>query len=257
VVKAGDSKGEHLIGKKVSFYMFFMPNSWSNYAIVNLSSLMEVPSHLSPEQGACAYLNPLTVLGLVDEVKKGNHKAVVITTASACSKMLFKLFKEDDIKTIAIVRRSDQERICLDNGATIVLNSTDSNFEDNLKRSTIEYNATCCIDCIMGYFLEKILRNMPYQSEIIFYGDLAGGNVTLQTNLWLTSGITIRSYVYFYWFIKLSDERKQEMFAKIISNLDCIFKTDVQANYKLEELNEAYNFYLVNMSAGKVIINIE
>jgi len=111
-------------------------------------------------------------MGLYDTVKKGGHKAVVITTASACSRMLFRLFKTDGIKTIAVVRKDDQKQLCLDNGATYALNLTDGDFEANLKKLASENGATCCIECIIGDVFDKIVRNLPMRSEVIFYGKL-------------------------------------------------------------------------------------
>ena len=235
-----------------------MPNVWAEYGIVGLHELMENNLDITPEQGATTYLNAVTTLGLVDNVKKGNHKAVIITTAGVCSRMLLRLFKEEGIKTISVVRKDEQKKVCLDNGATYALNSTDADFEDQLKKLAAEINATACIECVMGDLLGKIMRNMPRRSEIIWYGKLSDNDPNIKINAmdWLMNETTIRGYAFSFWILSLSEEERQKVFENIKKRLNDVFKTEISKTFKLEEANEAYDYYLKNMTQGKVIIKI-
>lgn len=258
VIKAGDPSSEHLIGKNVAWYNFANPSSWAEYTILPSWALMETPSDITKEQGACIYLNPLTCLGLVDNVKKGGHKAVVITTASSCSKILFRLFKAEGISTIAIVRKDEQKQLCLDNEASYALNSTDSDFEKNLAELATKIGATACIECVLGDLLTKLIKALPNRSLFLIYGkmDETSPKIELDFLSFLVKEHTIKSYVWVYWLFGLTPEEKEAVFKKIKNGVKDIFKTDVLKSFKLEEFNEAHEYYLANMSKGKVIIEM-
>jgi len=256
VVKAGSPAGEKFIGKKVAFWSM-NSKTWAEYSVVGLNEFMEVDKDLPPEKGACAYLNPVTSIGLIDTVKSGNHKGVIITTASTCSKIMFKLCKEEGIKTIAVVRKDEQKKICLDHGADVALNSTDNDFEEQLKKYATEFHATALIECILGEITGKIMRNMPPQSVTIIYGNLSLTktlNIDIMDLMW--NQRMIRTQMFFSWLSSQSEEKREQVFKKIRASLDSTCKTDIAKVFKLDEVNEAYDYYLKNMSSGKVVIKI-
>jgi len=69
-----------------------------------------------------------------DEVKKGEHKAVLHNTgASALEKMPIRELKEIGVKSINLMKRDECIQELKDIGADYVLNIKDKDFEANLK----------------------------------------------------------------------------------------------------------------------------
>jgi len=61
---------------------------------------------VSVSSAASGIVNPLTVLGIIDTVKKtGNNGLIHTAAASALGRMIVKLAKKENINLINIVRR--------------------------------------------------------------------------------------------------------------------------------------------------------
>ena len=53
-----------------------------------------------------SFVNPLTALAMLDKTKAGKHKAIIFTAAaSSLGRMLNRLFIEEEIPIINVVRR--------------------------------------------------------------------------------------------------------------------------------------------------------
>jgi len=128
--------GWRLNGKRVS--VIANPDSigaWAEYHVFDAKSCIPLDDKLSFEQGACAFVNPLTVCAFIELLKDGKHKACVSSAAaSQLGRMLIKNCKDEGIKTINLVRREEQKKELLDLGADYVINTSDKDFEDQLKK---------------------------------------------------------------------------------------------------------------------------
>lgn len=71
-----------------------------------------------------SFVNPLTVIVMLNKVKAANVKAVVHTAAaSSLGRMMNRLFASEGISVINVVRRDEQVELLKKEGAKIVLNS--------------------------------------------------------------------------------------------------------------------------------------
>ena len=81
VVAAGESEAaQALLGKRVTglggeFY--------SEYRMLNVGQVMELPDGISAEQGASCYVNPLTALSFVETMRNMGHESLVHTAAAS------------------------------------------------------------------------------------------------------------------------------------------------------------------------------
>ena len=106
--------------------------SWTEYIIVSATSLVAVPDNVPDESAAQAIVNPVTVLGMLDDIlsELGNEesgKDVYVLQAAAGStlgKQLIQVAKHRGIKTINLVRRAEQIEELKALGADEVLCST-------------------------------------------------------------------------------------------------------------------------------------
>ena len=120
------------------------------------------------------FVNPLTAIGLLDRAKTYKAQAVVQTAAcSQLGRMIVRLFQEEKIPLINIVRKEDQEQILRDMGAEYVLNSSKPEFWDELGDLTKKLKATVCFEAIAGSTTGKIMQRLPFNSKCILYGCLS------------------------------------------------------------------------------------
>ena len=149
VVAAGESEAaQALLGKRVTglggeFY--------SEYRMLNVGQVMELPEGATPEQGASCYVNPLTALSFVETMREMGHESLVHTAAASnLGQMLNKICIKDGVPLVNIVRKEEQAEILRDIGAKHIVNSTSPTFMEDLIAALMETGATLGFDAIGG-----------------------------------------------------------------------------------------------------------
>jgi NADPH2:quinone reductase len=257
VTSTGSQETTNLVGKKVSFWSL-SARSWAEYTTVPISDIMVMKDDTKLEEGTFAYLNPITCFGLLSLVKKMNHKGAIVSAAvSQCGRILTRLCKEEGINVINIIRNNSQKQICLDNGADVVLNSTDENFYEQVKVESEKLGATIFLDCIGGKFATNVLAGMPFGSELYIYGFL-GGESTLPIDALNFFGGNKKIGCFFIdsYTKSISKEECEKLHKKVLETLTKESKTTISDISSLDKINEAVAFYLSNSSKGKILIKV-
>ena len=149
VVAAGESEAaQALLGKRVTglggeFY--------SEYRMLNVGQVMELPDGITAEQGASCYVNPLTALSFVETMRNMGHESLVHTAAASnLGQMLNKICLKDGVPLVNIVRKEEQAEILRGIGAKHIVNSTSPTFMEDLIAALMETGATLGFDAIGG-----------------------------------------------------------------------------------------------------------
>lgn len=146
VIAAGD-QAQGLIGQRVAC----VPgNAYSQYCIADASMCLPL-GDISSEEGASAFVNPMTALGFVETARMENHKAIIhLAAASNLGQMLVKICLEDNLPLVNIVRRAEHVELLKGLGAEHVVNSSADDFMDQLRSAIDATNAYCGFDPIGG-----------------------------------------------------------------------------------------------------------
>ena len=207
VVAAGSSAAAGaLLGKTVAVAGGAM---YTQYRCLDTSLCLELPEGTRAVDGASWFVNPMTVLGMVETMRMENHQALVHTAAASnLGQMLNRLCIEDQIPLVNIVRRDEQEQLLRSAGATYVCNSTSPAFMDELTAALQATGATLAFDAIGGGKLaSQILTCMEaaasagagsysrygsdVHKQVYIYGSLDRGPTELTRNYgmaWGTGG---------------------------------------------------------------------
>ena len=160
VVAAGESAAaQALLGKVVAAAGAGM---YSQYRPVNVALCLELPAGATAIQGAASFVNPMTVLGMVETMRMENHSALVHTAAASnLGQMLNRLCIEQQVPLVNIVRKPDQEAMLRAAGAVHVCNSTSAGFMAELTGALEATGATLAFDAIgSGRLASQILTGM-------------------------------------------------------------------------------------------------
>ena len=96
--------------------------TFAEYCVVGTKGVIPIPDNLTFNQAACTFVNPFTVIAMLDVVKDADVKAVVHTAAaSALGRMMVRYFKDNGVKVINVVRRPEQIEILKKEGAEFIL----------------------------------------------------------------------------------------------------------------------------------------
>lgn len=147
VIAAG-AKAEHLLGKTVAVVG---GPTFAQYVTVRAHDALVLPEGATAVDGASAFVNPMTALGMVETMRREGHTALVHTAAASnLGQMLNKICLADGIGLVNIVRSAEQAALLRDIGAKHVIDSTSESFEADLADAIAATGATLAFDAIGG-----------------------------------------------------------------------------------------------------------
>ena len=256
VSSGGGILGWSLVGKRVAFTAERGGGTWAEFITVPAKVCVKLPQDIPFTLGCCMFCNPFTVMLFADKIREGKHQAIIQTAAcSAIGKMLIRYCMQENVTTINIVRRPEQVEALRALGAIHILDSSEENFQEELKKLSVNLNATAAFDCVSGEMTGILVNNMCENSVVYVYGSLSNQPVQginpaaiIFSNkrvegLWLSKWIKGKNLLSLW---NLSN--------KVVGMLSTSLRTDVSREFRIEEIVEALAFYKKNMSAGKVIL---
>ena len=149
VVEAGSSDAaQALLGKTVAVIAREM---YAQYRLVKVGQCLELREGTTPEQGASCFVNPLTVLGMVETMRLEGHTALVHTAAASnLGQMLQKVCNNEGIELVNVVRRPEHVELLRGIGARYICDTSLDSFEDDLIEALTETGATLAFDATGG-----------------------------------------------------------------------------------------------------------
>jgi NADPH:quinone reductase-like Zn-dependent oxidoreductase len=149
VVAAGpDPESTSLIGRVVAVAGGSM---YSQYRLAAGAECLLLPEGSTARDGASSFVNPMTVLGMIETMRAEHHGALVHTAAASnLGQMLQRVCLEDDIPLVNVVRSAAQAEILHEIGAAHVCDSSQQDFLASLTAAVGATSATLGFDAIGG-----------------------------------------------------------------------------------------------------------
>jgi NADPH:quinone reductase-like Zn-dependent oxidoreductase len=248
--------GWYLVGKRVSFTN--MEGAWAEYAIAPVNQCLVIEEGTTTHQGAYALVNPAMCLTLFESIKEKGHKAVVQTAAcSALGKMINRYFSVNGIPVINIVRRKEQKEIIQKecDPKSIVLVSSDEDFETDLEKVIDQVHADCMIESVGGGLLTKVFRSLPDGSTAYLIGVLDDEkikDIRIQDLIFGKKEIT--TFNPGMYFDKASIFAKMRLFYILKKNFTTTLRAKVVQEFEFSKFKEALEYARKHASEGKVVL---
>jgi NADPH2:quinone reductase len=149
VIEAGESEAaQALLGQTVAILGGAM---YAQYRCLRADQCLRLPAGTTPAEGAAAFVNPLTALGMVETMRREGHKALVHTAAaSSLGQMLQRLCDEETIALVNIVRKPEQAELLRSQGAKYVCDTGAPSFLSDLTEALVATGATLGFDATGG-----------------------------------------------------------------------------------------------------------
>jgi NADPH2:quinone reductase len=237
VVRAGSSPAaQALVGRTVALLGGAM---YAQYRCINVEQCLLLPAGTTPADGASAFINPLTALGMVETMRREGHTALVHTAAASnLGQMLNRLCRQDEIGLVNIVRKQEQEDMLRALGATHVCNVNSPTFMPDLVAALAATGATLAFDATGGGTLagqiltgmEAALNNTArvysrygstIHKQVYIYGRLDSGPTELTGNFGMAWGVG--GWLVFPYLQKIGPAAAQEMRKRVAAELKTTF----------------------------------
>jgi NADPH:quinone reductase len=229
--------------------------TWAEYLVTSAKFCVPLSKQVATEQGAMLLVNPLTAWALVEEAKRGGHRAIVQTAAaSSLGRMISRLAQSSSLPVINVVRRSEQMEILRNSGSQYVLNSSDLEFDRTLHDRCHQLQATIAFDAVAGEMSARILRAQPNGSRLIVYGALSLEAAQVDPASLIFDGKRVEGFWLSAWLRNMSLLRQLRVTARIQARLKDDLRSEVQQKVALEQTAEAVQRYANHMTAGKILI---
>jgi len=149
VVKAGSSElAQSLLGTTVAMAGGEM---YADYRCVKAHMAMPMPEGVTPREAASSFVNPMTVLGMVETMRDEGFTALIHTAAASnLGQMLNRLCLSEGIELVNIVRKPEQEVILRELGAKYIVNSESDSFIEDLSAAIEATGAYLAFDATGG-----------------------------------------------------------------------------------------------------------
>jgi NADPH:quinone reductase-like Zn-dependent oxidoreductase len=258
VVETGDDPlAKALIGKRVSCFSQGQENgTWAEYFMTAHWNCLPVNDRLDDDQAAGFCINPFTAYALFTIALEKKTGAIIQNGSSGQIGIFLRtLARKAKIPMINLVRKEEHINELREEGERFIINLGDPEFEISLQKSALELHATIAFDAVGGDGSGIILNAMPPGSEIIIYGGLSGKPVGMINPLEIIfKAKKIRGFNLGDWkkevgteyFQMVSDELEELLINRILS-------TRIQGFFSLEEVQQALEQYIRNMSSGKIL----
>jgi NADPH2:quinone reductase len=166
------------VGTKVGFVgLKDKQGAYSEYVVASaMEAVYSMPDDLPVEDAASFFVNPYTVVGILDTAKEQGAKAMIHTAAaSQLGQMLVKLAPKEGMEIINVVRREEQAELLKSIGAKhVVVTGSGDAWKEELKAKVEELGATVAFDAIAGKSAGDLLDVLPKKGTVNVYGGLAG-----------------------------------------------------------------------------------
>jgi NADPH:quinone reductase-like Zn-dependent oxidoreductase len=237
VVAAGSSDAAHaLLNKTVAVAGGAM---YTQYRRVKASACAELPEGTSAVEGASSFVNPMTVLGMLETMRMEGHTAIVHTAAASnLGQMLNRVCIDEGIPLVNVVRRPEQQDLLRDAGARYVCSTASDTFTADLTEAISATSATLAFDAVGGGRLAgqilaameaAAVAKMPAYSrygsdthkQVYIYGSLDRGPTELHRSFGMSWGVG--GWLLTPLLAKVGPATVEAMRRKVTSNLKTLF----------------------------------
>lgn len=257
VVAAGSGlMGRFHMGKPVAL-VGEKQGLWAEYAVVPSGRVLPLPADLPLGVGASSFVNPLTAMALVGEVRRAHQWSAISTAAGgALGAMIRRRAKEKGVKIINIVRRDAQVEALKAEGARYVLNEAAPNFDAELAALCKELRCKMAFDAVGGPLTFRLGQALRGGGKILVYGALSGAPAGIHPGAMIFKGLTVKGFWLSKWLSAKSAPQVLLMMREVTKGLQAGFaQTDIARHVPLELAAKAPAEYEARMSAGKILIS--
>lgn len=258
VVAAGEGMIErYFLGKRVAcLKMEEGDGMWAEYALASaVGGVLPLKASVGMEQGAMSAINPLTASAFLEIAKQGGHRTFALApAASSLGQMVNRLARRQDVQVINIVRREEQAALLRGQGATIVLNSSDGDFAEQLRDVCLGHDCHLAFDAVAGPLTHQLLDAMPHHSKVTVFGGLSKQPAHAGIEHLVFEGKSIDGFWLGPWLLRKNPLGILQTWRRAQALMSTALESTIREQVPLEDAPRAVQAYMEQMTGGKFLL---
>jgi NADPH2:quinone reductase len=256
VVAAGPGLLPRLwLGRRVSVGADMGDGAWAEYILAPAARCLPLIKSVSLEQGAMQLVNPWTAWVLMDQARRGGHRAIAhAPAASALGQMMARLERRFGLTIVHIVRREAQAELLRGLGAQHILNSSDPDFGAQLRERMRRLGVRLAYDAVAGEMTGHLLDALPRHGRVVVYGAITVEPSSLNAGNFIFRDQRVEGFWLASWVAKRNPLQLLRLSLSVQRLLGGELQSTVQARVTLAQAPAAIEQYAANMTRGKVLI---
>ncbi len=249
--------GRYFLGKRVACLNQGKGSGmWADYVVTSAKGgALPLAKSVSLEQGAMSIINPLTATAFLEIAKKGGHKTIVLTAAaSSLGQMVNRLSRSEGLKVINVVRREAQVDLLKGQGATVVLNSSEADFNQQLHDACHRADAHLAFDAVAGPMTCQLLDALPEHSKVTVYSCLSRKAPQVGHDHIIFEDKAVNGFWLGPWISNLNLLQILLLWRRAQKLVATELKSEIRAQYPFQDAKKAVQEYLGQMTGGKILL---
>ncbi|GMH36513.1 hypothetical protein BSKO_04381 [Bryopsis sp. KO-2023] len=231
--------------------------SWQQYVVLPESHVIPVDDNVSDESASQFVVNPLTALGMLEDLNVPDGEYLLSTAAgSVLGRQLIALAKHLDVKTINVVRRRELVKELADLGGDEVVCSATENITERVREITGGRMAYAAVDAVAGNMTGKVVSSVRNNGTVYLYGWLSGFQLEgINAADLMFRGVTVTGWYLPSWLERLGETEVVRRAVAIMKLMDNNVLVPYSGKkFPLERVQEAIRASRQAARGGKVLL---
>ena len=239
-----------------------LPNAgaWQQYVVVDAARCVPVPDGVEDKAAAQLFVNPLTVIGMLDEVER--HTAVkdnpwIVQTAanSTLGRMLIQAAKGRGLRTINVVRsaatRDELKKLGADE---VIVLAEEKDVPKRVHHITGGKGAIAALDAVGGEVGTAVVASLAPKGLFLGYGLQSGQPTQVNNSDLIFKEITVRGF----WVAKWIAHQQASVFQDVFKMMEQKhMHPQVEKEYTLDQYEEAFRAQFKPDRRGKILFHLD
>ena len=233
--------------------------NWAEQVAVPVRQLVPVPDDLADEQVATFFVNPATVLAMVNRILRVPAGSWLLQTAaaSALGRMIVKLGRHQGFRTINLVRSPDSVEMLKRLGADAVIVTSTEPVRARIDELTLGKKAACALDCVGGEMGRHAVEALAPGGRLLVYGTLSGDPIALDPRVLMTGRKSIEGFWLSDWIGTQRPLAMLGLFREITRLLRAgVLTSAIDATYAIDAFGSAIEHANRPGRTGKVLLRM-
>jgi NADPH:quinone reductase-like Zn-dependent oxidoreductase len=248
--------GRLRLGKRVAV-LNGQSGNWQEQVVVPARQVVPVPSALPDEQAAVFFVNPASAVVMTRYVLQVPAGAWLLQTAagSALGRMVIRLGRHYQFRTINVVRRRDQAEELRKAGGDVVICTNDESMEERVRAVTAGAGVSYVLDAVGGATGSEALKTLAPEGRMLVYGTLSGEPYGLDPRFLMVGHKTVEGFWLSEWMRQQGVLTLLGLFRRIRRLFgEGVLSSEIAATFPPEKIKEAVASAQTPGRSGKVLL---